>query len=201
MRVNRILVIDDHDLFLKGFKEILSIRFPESTIDLCLNIGEDILKKLEVYDLIISDYEIPNTNIVTLIEDIRRTSQVPILIVTMHKRISVIESCTMAGANGFLLKDEYNLLDVALNEVLLGRKFYSPQLRNALNSSKTKIHQLSEREKQVLRYMAKGLSNKEMSDALLIAIETVKSHKRNIKSKLNLDNRADLFDYYNEFIK
>ena len=196
-----IVIIDDHTLFLKGLYGIIKDRYPDATIH-CYESIEQCQKSKTDFNsasLLISDIELPNENVFSFLKQtMQNYEQLPILVITMHKKLSVIRKCKNLNVNGYLLKDDDELLHQAITETLSGNTFYSPRIEKLYRSYARQLNMLSPREEEVTKMIGLGLSNKEISEELFVSIETVKSHKKNIKIKLGISEQSDLIQYANQ---
>jgi DNA-binding NarL/FixJ family response regulator len=201
----RVVLADDHVLFRQGLKGIL-----EGTADLMV-VGEagdglELLKLLDqcklAPDLIILDISMPNLRGIEVIPEIRMIyPSVKVLIVTMHKDKEYLYQALAAGAEGYFLKKDAGAeLFVAIEKIRKGGIYVSPYLSELIGDWE-QIHQgfckpvLSIREREVLKLIAEGKSNKETADLLSISVHTVERHRANIMNKLNLKKTADLVKY------
>ena len=200
----RIVLADDHALFLQGLKKVL-----EGAADLEV-IGEaadgiellDLMNKL-VLDMVILDISMPNLRGLEAIQEIKqRHPNAKILMLTMHKDKEYLYQAIAAGAHGyFLKKDAGEELFSAIEKVRHGKIYISPSLSEDLTDHWQQIRQgmqkplLTPREIEVLRLIAEGKSNREIGDLLFISVHTVERHRANIMEKLNLKKTADLVKY------
>ena len=203
----RIVLADDHVMFRQGVKRILS-----EMADLEV-IGEagcglellSLLNKLTPH-IVILDISMPRLRGIEAIHEIKAIHpDAKILILTMHKDIDFLEQAMAAGADGYLLKEDAEAeMFSAIESVQRGKKYVSPLLAGELTDNwvqisrgerKPLVESLSTRERQVLKLIAEGKSNKEIADLLFISIHTVMRHRANIMDKLNLKKTADLVKY------
>jgi two-component system response regulator NreC len=131
-----------------------------------------------------------------------------VVILTMHSEPSLVKAVINYGANGYLLKnaDRHEFID-ALLKVAEGKSYFSPELTRSLVSEGAKsspfltsnpsllLSKLTEREIEVLRLIAEGLSNKEIGDQLFISHRTVDTHRTNLMKKLDIHNIAGLIKF------
>ena len=115
----------------------------------------------------------------------------------MHEEVEYAMKCIQKGAKGYLLKNtEPNELYQAIYTVAEGGTYYTPVISNALlsglSSNKSQNEILTEREKEVLKHVIKGLSAKMIGDELNISARTVETHKINLMKKLKVSNTAEL---------
>lgn len=201
----RIVLADDHVLFRQGLKGIL-----EGKADLEV-VGEagDGLELLTLLnfnklapDLVILDISMPNLQGIEAIPEIKMTHpNVRILIVTMHKDKEYLYQALAAGADGYFLKKDADAeLFAAIEKIRQGRIYVSAYLSD-LGDDWEQIRQgfrtpiLTTREREVLKLIAEGKSNKQIADLLFISVHTVERHRANIMDKLNLKKTADLVKY------
>jgi DNA-binding NarL/FixJ family response regulator len=201
----RVVLADDHVLFRQGLKGIL-----ERTADLEV-VGEacdglELLKLLDLCklapDLIILDISMPNLRGIEVIPEIRMICPaVKVLIVTMHKDKEYLYQALAAGAEGYFLKKDADAeLFVAIEKIRKGGIYVSPYLSELIGDWE-QIQQgfrksiLTTREREILKLIAEGKSNKEIGDLLSISVHTAERHRANIMSKLNLKKTADLVKY------
>jgi DNA-binding NarL/FixJ family response regulator len=206
MGTYRIVVADDHALFRQGLKGIL-----EGAADLEV-VGEagDGLELLNLLNanqldphLVILDISMPNLRGIEAIREIKTIHpNVKILIVTMHKDKEYLLQSLAAGADGyFLKKDADTELFAAIEKIRNKKNYVSPHLSEELADDWEQIRMgfikplLTPREREVLKLIAEGKSNKEVADLLFVSVHTVERHRANIMEKLNLKKTADLVKY------
>lgn len=130
--------------------------------------------------------------------------QTPVVILTMHEETAFFFEALRAGAAGYIMKgaasDE---LLKAIRVVCRGDIYLPPHLTGLLVQNYLMTHQsapppddpLTSREREVLKLIAQGMTNRKIAQQLTISINTVKSHRRQIYQKLDLDERADIVAY------
>jgi DNA-binding NarL/FixJ family response regulator len=156
---------------------------------------KDAKLKLVKFDIFISDLELPNEDIFSYFKEIKSYSDIPILVISMHQKISLVRKCISIGIDGYILKNDDEYLILAVQEILQGKKYFSPKIRRLLNDYSLQKKLLSEREEQVIKYICEGQSNSMIAKLLKISIETVKTHKKNIKIKLGVSETHELIDF------
>jgi DNA-binding NarL/FixJ family response regulator len=206
MGTYRIVLADDHALFRQGLKGIL-----EGAADLEV-VGEvgDGLELLNLLNanqldphLVILDISMPNVRGIEAIREIKTINpNVKILIVTMHKDKEYLLQSLAAGADGyFLKKDADTEFLAAIEKIRNGKNYLSPQLSEELADDWEQIRVgfnkplLTKREREVLKLIAEGKSNKDIADLLFVSVHTVERHRANMMEKLNLKKTADLVKY------
>jgi len=206
----RVMIVDDHALFRRGLMMVLE---SEEGIDLVAEAedGEDAIRKAEevVPDVVLMDVRMPR---VSGIEATRQISEVlptcKILMLTVSDEEEDLYEAIKAGANGYLLK-EISIEEVAdaIRAVVQGQSLISPSMaskllsefntlaRRAEEKQQVPAPRLTERELEVLKLVAQGMSNREIAEELYISENTVKNHVRNILEKLHLHSRMEAVVY------
>ena len=206
MGKTRILICDDHTLFVEGIKAILR---NESSLEI---VGEahngrqavELVKELRP-DLILMDVSMPDMN---GFDATRRVHEfdpaVRVLILTMHEEEELVARCLEAGAVGYIIKDApASQLVYAIEMVQKGERYLSPVVLKKVvesyvkNTSRpqTRYDRLSPREREVLKLLAEGLSVKQIATHLNLSVKTVDAHKTNLMKKIDVHDRAELIKY------
>lgn len=198
----RVILVDDHTLFREGLAELLEHY---GTVHVCGIAGDpDIAKRLireHQPDVVLVDLHLPPTDGIALLTELREEGiHTPVLILTVSDEEEDMASALRAGARGYLLKNmEPSEVVDAIQRAARGETVVASQMTaklvTLLDAKKGKasslINQLTQRERQILQYLAKGESNKAIAKELGISHDTVKLHVRNILSKLNLTSRVE----------
>jgi len=195
----RILILDDHTLFAKGISNLLQEKFGE--FEVCMFSGIRLLKESSAdfseFDLLISDIELPNENIFDFLAETRTNyPKLPILIVSMHNKLSVIKKCKDLGIEGYILKDDQNPVSEVVELILAGKEFYSDKVIETLEILNKKENILTPKEEQIVSLVVEGYSNAEILEKLFVSPNTLKTHKKNIFRKLDIKSTAELVKYY-----
>lgn len=211
----RIAIIDDEKLIREGLKIILSTYDDIDVVAMGQNGYEalEICKSNDV-DLILMDIRMPLCDGVKgtkLIKD--ELPDTKVLILTTFKDIEYIQEALKNGASGYLLKDSsYDLIYEGIKAALMGNIVIHPDVaNNILNYSPIQItpkevckqFNLSEKECDIIEYIAEGLSNKEIGEKLFLSEGTIKNNVSTILSKLELRDRTQIvvFAFKNNFTK
>ncbi len=205
MATIKLLLADDHQIIRNGIKLMLKKNI-EFEIASEASSGEEVISYLERnsnrVDVILMDINMPGMGGIEATEIItQKYRNIKILALTMHAEETFITSMMKAGATGYILKEaNTSELIMAINTVASGKKYYSNEVSVAMINSlmskdNSKGNDLSEREVEVLKYIAAGDTNKEAGEKLFISPRTVETHRRNILSKLDVKNTAEMIKY------
>ncbi len=202
MKPIQVLIADDHTLFRAGLHALLNL-FPDIEVAGEAATGEEAIAKAEALkpDVVLMDIQMPGVN---GIEATRRILQARpetgIIVVTMFEDDSSVFSAMRAGARGYFLKEagEEEVLQ-AIRSVARGEAIFGPGIARRLVHFFSEPHQepdptfpeLTEREREVLDLIARGESNAEIVQRLVLSPHTVRNHISNIFSKLQVANRAE----------
>ena len=203
----RIIIADDHQMFIDGLKSLLVSQENISVVGEAHN-GIEVLKLLESKraDIVLMDISMP------VMDGIETTmlllSQFPktlVLMLTMHNTSNFIERLIRAGASGYILKNtgKQELMS-AIETVYNGKTFFSKEVTTRLiESMQEKKHSvydhlevvLTAKEKQVIKLVSQGHTSIEIATKLSLSPYTVESHRKNVMNKLNIRNAAGLVKY------
>lgn len=201
----RIALADDHQLVLDGLKALIRTQ-DDFEIVVEANDGRRLLQLLETVDvdLAMVDIDMPIMSGLQAIEEIKKIKpETKCIALTMHNEKGMIQKVVSAGAAAYILKniDQEDLI-LAIRKVAEGGKFFSDEVTMTLagNSSLdqstyqnvTLSDDLTEREIEILKWIAQGYSNKEISEKLFISHRTVDTHRTNLMKKLDVHNIAGL---------
>ena len=197
----RILLADDHALFLSGLSGLLARR-PECEVVGTAANGAECLELIRTvpHDVVLMDIDMPVMDGIEATE--RALAEHPdekIITLSMHAEETFYFRMVEAGAKGFILKSaDLDEVVAAIHVVCEGGSFFSQELlQHLVGSLKTSRHDqpeelLSDREKEILLLICKGLSNQEIGDRLFISKRTVDKHRANILEKTGCTNTANL---------
>ncbi len=207
----KVLVVDDDDLMRAGLRAVLSSDDTIEVVGEAQN-GRHAIDRVTALrpDLVLMDVRMPDLDGIAATTEILATNpEVKVVILTTFEQDDYIFGALAAGASGFLLKrTRPEELLAAIHTVAAGDSLLSPSVtrtviervaRQPLPSTSASIEELTPRERDVLKLIAKGLSNHEIADALVIEESTVKTHVKRILMKLHLRDRihAVIFAYEN----
>jgi DNA-binding NarL/FixJ family response regulator len=201
----RILLADDHPLVRTGVRRILEAQ-PGLTVAGEVSNGDaalDFLRAAPV-DVLVLDLTMPGTDGFEVLRQVKATLPgTKVLVLTMHADAEYVARAVQDGADGYLLKDSaVQDLVAAIEAVQAGRAYYSPpvqrelsELLRAHSAPPRPMDTLTEREREVVGLVAKGLSTREIATQLDISTRTVETHRANLMRKLNLKSVALLTQF------
>lgn len=199
----RIALVDDHALFRIGLRGLLEHSTDHRVVAEAASGEEflDMLQGLEA-DVVFMDFSMPGIDGAEATERaLERRPDLKIITLSMFGEESYYTRMVKAGACGFLLKDsDIDEVIEAIDQVMTEGSYFSPQLLLSITSrmhleSSAVDDPLSEREKEILVAICRGLSNQEIADELFISKRTVDKHRANILEKTGCKNTAALVVY------
>lgn len=194
----KILLADDHQIVIDGLRLVLSSREDFEVVGEAAN-GIEVLDFLseKSVDIVVLDINMPQMDGIKCAKKIKALHpKTKVIILTMYAQKSFVEEIIKIGIDGCLLKNNTGKeLSDAIARVHSGKSYYDQIQHFNTDDSKTKEYPLSEREIEIIRKLADGMTSSQISDALFISEHTVKTHRKNILKKLDLHNSSDLIKY------
>lgn len=196
----RYMIVDDQQIIREGLAGMLSRENDLILVGMAEDGAEAVLKAHDLQpDIILMDLRMPRLDGVEAIKRIRKVCpQTKFIVLTVYDNDDFIFEAIRAGAKAYLMKDisREELIRVihAVNE---GQAYLQPQITSRLLDRVTDLplpkdsHPFSKREVEIMQMLAKGFSNKEIAQQLLLSEHTVKTHVANIFAKLEVNNRAE----------
>jgi DNA-binding NarL/FixJ family response regulator len=198
----KILIADDHDVVRSGLRSILEAKRNWVVVGEACDGQQAISMALQTMpDVVMLDYYMPRINGVEATRQIRtHLPKTQVLIFTMHHSQAFVENLQQAGAAGYVLKSEAKGHLLKAIESLAAHKTYfrtteTDELEAAFGRSSATVQWLTNREDDVLRLIAEGLTNKAIANMLDISPKTVETHRASIMRKLRLSSSASLVRY------
>ena len=206
MKSIRVFLVDDHELFRDGIEMLLSLQ-QHITLEASHPNARSLfnyLKDHSLPDIFILDINLPKTSGIELAKQlIKEYGKLNIVFLTSNSAKAFMDAALKTGARGFLTKEaSKEELVLAIETVFNGQFFFGREIEQSLYQGYVnQLHvineetELSEREIQVLRSFANGLTYQEVGEELSISKKTVEAHKKAIYEKLQLKNQTDLVKY------
>lgn len=188
----RVLIVDDHPIVRDGLRGQLATQ-PDLQVVAEAASAEEALTVLGHYpvDVVLTDLRMPGLGGHELIRTVRKNyPDTEILVLTTYDGEDDVRPALDAGARGYLLKDaNRESLFTAVRAAAAGHASYAPSVQR-LRAQPPSASILSDREIEVLRYVAQGYTNRQIASALFIGDATVKTHVRHLCDKLEVADRA-----------
>ncbi len=201
----RICICDDQDIVREGLQTILDTA-RNIEVAFTASDGQDLIDRLEAStgslpELILMDLKMPMKNGIQATKEVLHTwPEIKVLILTTYADDEWVIDSIKAGASGYLLKDtpKAKLID-AISGTVAGNTYVDPSIAGKLLpliqhqpvSMKVPSHDLTDRERKILLYIAKGLSNTEIGERLFLSAGTVRNYVSAIFTKLEVSDRTE----------
>ena len=209
----RIMIVEDHPIFRLGLSELIN---QEDDLFVCGE-AEDIIKagndiKTLKPDMVIVDISLKGRSGIELVKDINKNfKSMPVLVLSMHDESIYAERALVAGAKGYIMKQEASESIIKAIRCVLGGKIYASEsiMGNILNKfvgqpnmkDKPAVERLTDRELEVFQFAGQGLTTKEIADRLNLSKKTIGTYRERIKEKLGLKNSAELIRFAVHWVK
>ncbi len=191
-----ILIVDDHPIVAEGLQKLILANGLASN---CVAVysSQECQKTLKIFnpDLVLLDYHLPDGNGIDLCKIIKHENEkIKVLVVSSFREQSIVKLMIDNGASGYVLKNasEEEIID-AIKTVLAGKKYMCDESQEIIERRDSQTI-VTEREIEVLKLIADGLTNAEIAEKLFLSPLTVDRHRKNIIIKLNAKNTASLIN-------
>lgn len=214
VKTTRLLIADDHPLVRRGLQALLSTHEGWEVCGEAETGSETVQKVKELRpEILITDISMPGMNGFDAIRQIHAFDpHIGILMLTMHDSERMLRGAMEAGAHAYVLKSDLdNRLIEAVEALCEGRAFFSPGISRTVMKSFVQGDQpgtqdpnaLTNRQREVLKLLAMGKSNKEVASELGISVRTAETHRRQIMDRLKVRTLSELvlFAVRNDLIK
>lgn len=205
----KILLADDHQMFLDGLASLLS-QLKDIEVIAAVNSGKEALEKLDSLSphLAIVDINMPDMNGLETTQKIKeKYPAVKVMGLTMENDLQLVTDMLEAGASGYILKNTGKAeLELAIRQVIKGEPYLSQSISNQLaqnllrnfqqkNEQQDALSSLTERELEILKLIALEHSNSEIADLLFISPKTVETHRKNLMRKIEVKNSLGVYKF------
>lgn len=198
---HKILLVDDHRILLDGVKNLLADS-PAFIVTGAAATGREALElmKANEYDVMVTDYELPDLSGLELIKAAKTVlPEMKIIVLSMHDDPAVVRELLKSGIQGYILKkDTHKTLTDALNKVMANKRFLSDEISDLLIHLAEEPEErgaLTAREVEILRLISKEYSSRQIAEILFISERTVETHRKNILKKTGASNLVGLIKY------
>src|SRR5580698_7357006 len=193
----KVFIIDDHQMIIEGIHSLLqneadiewmgSTKLPEDLMPFLKNAQPDVL---------LMDINLPQKSGLDLCMEIKKKyPAINIIGLSTSNQASVIRKMQENGASGYLLKDASKQeIIMAIKQVNRGKDYFSSSVADVLKKKTPNdlLPVLTKREKEILEFIAEGLTNQEIATKLFLNVTTIDSHRKNMLTKFNVKNTAAL---------
>lgn len=202
----RILIVDDHGVMRAGLRALLEDEPGLQVIGEAVNGDEALRQAGELNpDIVLMDLGMPGMGGIETTRQLKRLyPEIQVLVLTVYEDESMVREAIKAGAAGFIIKRaaEEELI-MAIQTVERGDMYIHPALTRLLftdltptiHSKKSALDALTPRELEVMRYIIRGYTSRQIADVLFISTRTVEGHRASLMGKLELKNRVELIEF------
>jgi len=205
-RKYRVLLVDDHPIVRQGLALLID---READLSVCGEAEGSHSAFLAIStlrpDIVVLDISLSGPDGLDILKEIRtKTTNLPVLILTMHDESIYAERAMRAGANGYIMKQEATeKVLVAIRRILQGEVYLSDRLTNSMlrqyargtTPQSSPLVNLSDRELEVFRLIGEGHGTRQIADDLHVSVKTIESYQAHIKEKLALRNSRELVQH------
>jgi DNA-binding NarL/FixJ family response regulator len=200
----RLVIADDHAIVREGLKRIVGAAADLDVVGEAAD-GAQVMQTVreKEFDVLVLDLSMPGRSGMELIKWVKAEKpKLRILVLSMHQELQYAVRAIKSGASGYLTKESApEQLEQAIRKVAAGGAFVTPEVAEqlalgAMPGSQTHPHEgLSDREFEVFRLLAAGVSVTDIAGRLKLSVKTVSTHKANLMQKMGLANQSELIRY------
>jgi DNA-binding NarL/FixJ family response regulator len=200
----RLVIADDHAIVREGLKRIVGAAAGLDVVGEAAD-GTQVMQAVREkdFDVLVLDLSMPGRSGMELIKWVKAEKpKLRILVLSMHQELQYAVRAIKSGASGYLTKESApEQLEQAIRKVAAGGAFVTPEVAEqlalgAMPGSQTHPHEsLSDREFEVFRLLAAGVSVTDIAGRLKLSVKTVSTHKANLMQKMGLANQSELIRY------
>jgi DNA-binding NarL/FixJ family response regulator len=198
--VTRVVLADDHDLVRSGIKALLGMVTDVQVVAEARN-GAELVTLVDalVPDVVMTDIAMPGMDGIAAIAEIhRRHPDVLLLVLSMYDSVDVVKRAVAAGASGYVMKDAPAFeLGQSVRSVMATGTYFSPAIAQRLlqPAEASATDDLTQRQIEILKFIAMGKASKEIAFELGLSPKTVDVHRGRIMERLRLNDIASLTRY------
>ncbi|MDX6473007.1 MAG: hypothetical protein QOK22_1823 [Gaiellaceae bacterium] len=200
----RVLIVDDHAVFRAGLRMLINAEADMEAVGEAGNARDAVFQARALKpDVVLLDVVMPDQSGIDIVPTLlHERPETKVLVLSMQDDPQYVRQAFANGANGYILKEAADTEVVtAIREVAAGNNYVHPTVGARLMAAETAEARradedpLSDREREVLRLLALGHTNQEISAQLFISVRTAETHRAHIMQKLRLTSRAELVRY------
>jgi two-component system, NarL family, response regulator NreC len=200
----RVLIVDDHAVFRAGLRMLINVEADMEAVGEAGNARDAVFQARSLKpDVILMDVVMPDQSGLEVVPTLlHERPETKVLVLSMQDDPQYVRQAFANGASGYILKEAADTEVVtAIREVAAGNSYVHPTVGARLIAAETaearraEEDPLSDREREVLRLLALGHTNQEISAQLFISVRTAETHRAHIMQKLRLTSRAELVRY------
>lgn len=206
VEIMRTLIVDDHNLVRAGIRRMVESMSPETEVVAEASNGREALRLITDLDveLLITDLTMPDMDGITLIRRaLKRTPELKCMVLSMHTAKDRVVSALKAGAAGYVYKDaSAEELMIAINAVTKGATYLHPRVAGSVvevlresDELTDPLDTLTDRQREILKLIAEGLSTREIGERLVVSAKTVETHRAQLMERLNIRNVPGLVKF------
>ncbi len=186
----KIAITDDHPLLLEGLKNIINAHEDFEVVGMYSSATELFHRiPADMPLVLLLDINLPDANGIDLVKGLKESNKdLKIIAFSVHNEFAVINSILNEGANAYLQKNSNgDEIIAAISAVLVGKRYLCEKTQAILNKKVEmglkQVPKLTRREKEVLTFVAQGMTTNQIADSLFISSHTVESHRKNLMEK------------------
>jgi two-component system nitrate/nitrite response regulator NarL len=203
MATKKIILTDDHPLLLDGLTAIIS---EQQDLEVCATAvnGKQLLQIIPIHnpDLIVLDINLPEIDGIEAAKIIKNSNpEIKILCISTYYSKNLVDTLKAIPVEGFIPKQSDSKVVIkTINQILNGENIWLKSITEIVYQKEApkELNILTQREKEVLRLIKKGMSTKDIAAALYLSVYTIDTHRKNICTKLNLASPGALSRYVSE---
>ena len=192
----RLFLVDDHEMVREGLKLMLS-HYADIDVVGEAGTGREAVSRVPVEKpaVVLLDLQLPDMSGLEVLASLQQLPTPPaVLVLTVHDDDDFVIGAARLGARGYVLKHtSHEELALAIRRIAGGELYFGPEVSGALVNLDRRLQEqalLTERERDVLRLLVAGLTNREIGERLYLSTDTVKTHLGNIYRKLGVEGRT-----------
>jgi DNA-binding NarL/FixJ family response regulator len=201
--ITKVFITDDHYMVVEGIRSMLILEKNIEWMGHAMNASSCMaFLRQQQPDVLLLDINLPDKSGIDLCKEIKeKYPDIQILGLSSFNQQSYIQKMIQNGASGYVLKNASGEEIIkAIESAMRGDTFLSSEARVTMRENKdAEIPVITRREKEVLKLIAEGLTNKEMAEKLFISTTTVDTHRNSLLSKFNVKNTANLISLAAQF--